>query len=113
MVAPPVYQQLLLRSPEGITFLFSTRFSNDLQVAASQLSVDYNVTADQAIEELRRLPAIKAFTEDHNADKISPTTLMVQFLILSPPRLLHEPRTESTSCLLRYLSIAQFLSIIS
>ena len=38
MVAPPVYQQLLPRSPKGITFLFNSRFSNTLQEAASQVS---------------------------------------------------------------------------
>jgi len=69
------YNVLLSGHPEGIAFLFSPRFSNALYGSAGRLAVEYNITSDQAIEELRRLLAIKVSAEDNNAEKISPTPL--------------------------------------
>lgn len=72
----PVYRQPLPNPPEGIVFLFSTRFSEALKDPALQATLLYDVTAEQVIEELRRLLAIKTLMEDHKADKISSTSLM-------------------------------------
>jgi hypothetical protein len=68
----------LRQAPEGITLLFSTRFSTATQAAASSAVSEYHVTKAQAIEELRRLLAIKAFTADNSAEKISSNPLRVE-----------------------------------
>lgn len=73
-----VYQQMLPKSPEGIEFLFSARFSDALRVPAERVAIEYRITKDDAIEELRRLLVIKAFTADEDATKISPTPLSTQ-----------------------------------
>jgi hypothetical protein len=70
-----VYQQLLPKNPEGIAFLFSPPFSEALEVRAEYLAIKYQINTEDAIEELRRLLAIKAFTVDKDGNKISPTTL--------------------------------------
>ncbi|CZR60727.1 uncharacterized protein PAC_10623 [Phialocephala subalpina] len=71
-----VYQQMLPNNSEGIAFLFGSRFSDALRVPAERVAIQYHVTKDDAIEELRRLLVIKAFTADEDATKISPTPLM-------------------------------------
>jgi len=70
-----IYQQLLPNSPNGIAFLFSPDFSTALNVPAERAASSYGVTKEQAIEELHRLLALKAFMADHDATKISPTPL--------------------------------------
>jgi hypothetical protein len=65
----PVYQKLLPQAPNGVAFLFSDRFTNTLKGIASKASDDYSVTAECALEEFRRLLAIKAFMSDHEAEK--------------------------------------------
>jgi hypothetical protein len=66
---------MLPENPEGIAFLFGTRFSEALQVPAMRVAIQYQITKEDAIEELRRLLIIKAFTADIDANKISPTPL--------------------------------------
>jgi hypothetical protein len=51
MMISPIYPQLL--SPEGVIFLFASRFSSTLQEATSLVANAYNVTTEQAIEEFR------------------------------------------------------------
>ncbi|KAF2436929.1 hypothetical protein EJ08DRAFT_6734 [Tothia fuscella] len=70
----PAYQQLL--SSEGIAFLYSQRLSQALIEPAQRAASEYNIVAERAIEELRPLLALKTFTNDEYADKISPTPLM-------------------------------------
>ncbi|RDW60196.1 hypothetical protein BP5796_11802 [Coleophoma crateriformis] len=74
----PVYKTLLAHAPNGINFLFSTQLYDMLKGTASQdhIARIYNVTIERAVEELRRLLAIKTFMRDYDADKISPTPLM-------------------------------------
>jgi hypothetical protein len=70
-----VYHQLLPKNPEGIAFLFSPPFFEALEVRAGRLAIKYQINIEDAIEELRRLLAIKAFTVDKDGNKISPTPL--------------------------------------
>jgi len=72
------YQNMLPKNPEGRTFLFSPRFSEALQVPAERVAIRYQVTKAQAIEEFRRLIAIKTFMVDEDATKTSPTPLSMQ-----------------------------------
>ena len=72
------YQNMLPKTPEGRTFLFGPRFSEALQVPAERVAIRYQVTKAQAIEEFRRLIAIKTFMVDEDATKISPTPLSMQ-----------------------------------
>ncbi|RDW84380.1 hypothetical protein BP6252_01970 [Coleophoma cylindrospora] len=74
----PVYKTLLAHAPNSIEFLFSTRLYDVLKESASQdrITRTFNVTIERAVEELRRLLAIKTFMRDHDADKTSPTPLM-------------------------------------
>jgi hypothetical protein len=73
-----VYQHMLPNNPEGIAFLFDFPFSKALQVTAERVAIQYQITKEDAIEELRRLLVIKAFTVDKDANKISPTPLSTQ-----------------------------------
>jgi hypothetical protein len=73
-----VYRHLLPKSREGIAFLFSSTFSDALQAPAERAATLHEVTREQAVEELRRLLAIKVFTVDEDATKISPTPLSKQ-----------------------------------
>ncbi len=69
---------MLPKNPEGIAFLFGSPFSEALQVPAERVALEYQITKEDAIEELRRLLVIKAFTVDKDANKISPTPLSTQ-----------------------------------
>lgn len=65
-----------LRVPrEGIAFLFAPRFSDVLYGAAARVTRAYNTYPVKAIEEFRRLLALKVLTRDYRATKISPTPL--------------------------------------
>lgn len=70
-----VYQRFLPNNLEGIGFLFGQRLSDAIQVPAERVADEYNITKEDAIEELRRLLAIKTFTNDNDGIKISPTPL--------------------------------------
>jgi len=72
------YQHMLPDNPDGIAFLFGPNFSEALQVPADRVALAYQVTKEAAIEELRRLLAIKVFTVDEDATKTSPTPLSTQ-----------------------------------
>jgi hypothetical protein len=72
------YQHILGSNLEAIAFLFSSAFGAALKVPAERVASDYHVTTEEAIEELRRLLAIKAFAVDTEATKISPTPLSTQ-----------------------------------
>jgi len=74
----PAYQHLLIRNPDGIAFLFSSQFSEAIQAIAKNVAAEYHISSEDAIEELRRLLAIKTFTVDEDATKISPTPLSKQ-----------------------------------
>ncbi|KUJ11530.1 ubiquitin-domain-containing protein [Mollisia scopiformis] len=74
-VVPPIYRQIVLNKAEAVAFLFGSRFSDALQVPAERAAMLYRTTGALAIEEFRRLLAIKMFTVDTDADKISPTPL--------------------------------------
>lgn len=70
-----VYRQMLLDRPEGIAFLFSPRFFETLQATAENVADEYMITLEEAIEEFRRLVAMKTFADDQYATKISPSPL--------------------------------------
>lgn len=70
-----VYHQMLPKNPEGVNFLFNSSFADALEIPAKRLAKEYCITEDEAIEEFRRLVAIKTFTVDQDATKISPTPL--------------------------------------
>ncbi|PVH87533.1 hypothetical protein DL98DRAFT_581543 [Cadophora sp. DSE1049] len=72
----PQYQHMMHKIPEGIIFLFSTRFSNSIAATAHNLAMQYRLPTGNVIEELRRLIAIKTFTADEDGTKIMPTNLM-------------------------------------
>jgi hypothetical protein len=66
---------MLPKNHRGIAFLFSRDFSNALQVPAERIAIDYGITKEAAIEEVRRFLAIKVFAVDEIAIEISPTAL--------------------------------------
>lgn len=69
------YSHMLAGNAKGMTFLFGKRFSKALQKPADVVATKYDITKDRAIEEFRRFIAIKTFTVDHDATKISPTPI--------------------------------------
>jgi hypothetical protein len=69
------YQHMLPKNPEGIAFLFGSRFSDAIQGPSQRVAIISQVSKEEAIEEFRRLLAIKMFTVDEDASKISPTPL--------------------------------------
>jgi hypothetical protein len=73
-----VYQHLLPENPKGIEFLYSSPFCKVLEVPANRVAMEFGVARENVIEELRRFLAIKAFTVDKDANKISPTPLSTQ-----------------------------------
>lgn len=72
------YRLLLKNDTGAIEFLFGSRLSKALRVPAQRAANHYAISKEDAIEELRRFLAIKVFTADVNATKISPTPLMDQ-----------------------------------
>ena len=61
-------------------------FAELVNAAASNISEEYRITNEQALEELPRFIAIKMFTVDEDATKISPTPLfMYHFPIFKMP----------------------------
>lgn len=69
------YQQIL--PADGVAFLFSERFSQTLLEAVGRdIALENRITEDQVIQEFRRRLALKAFTVDTFATKISPTHLI-------------------------------------
>lgn len=70
------FHRLITNSPQSIAFLYGSRFTNAMKEAASNAAVLFNVTAAQAIEELRRLLALKVFARDDQGRKIGATPLM-------------------------------------
>jgi len=79
-----VYQHMLPKNPKGISFLFGLHFSEALQVPAARVAIERKITKDDAIDELRRLLVIKAFTVDENATKISPTRSVDKIIKIIP-----------------------------
>lgn len=75
------YQQTMLPK-EAISFLFSERLLKVLGERAKSLERRNHITGDEALEEFRRLMAIKVFTVDEDAVKISPTSFSMQ---IDPP----------------------------
>ena len=69
------YCKALPNNAKGIAFLFSSRFYDALQVPAQTVAFAFDTSVDSAIEEFRRLIAIKVFTTDKEAEIISPTPL--------------------------------------
>jgi len=66
---------MLPKHADGIAFLFGSAFSEALQAPAERAAVLFQVTEEEAIEEFRRLLAIKTFKVDEDATNISPTPL--------------------------------------
>ncbi|KAF4618981.1 hypothetical protein G7Y89_g14866 [Cudoniella acicularis] len=71
-----IYSKLVPRT--SVKYLHSPRFVEVIKKAAIQtrVTIIYNVTIDQAVEEFRRLIALKTFYKDQNAEMLSPTPLM-------------------------------------
>jgi hypothetical protein len=65
------YLNVFTKANVEVDFLFGSEFSTALQDSADQASKIYDITALQALEEFRRLVAIKAFTSDVDTTKIS------------------------------------------
>jgi hypothetical protein len=81
------YQRMLPDRPQGVSFLFTPRFTRVLQQAAESVAIEYQITKEDALEEFRRMLVIKAFIVDTDATKIGPTPLskpvrLLIFLIL-------------------------------
>lgn len=68
------YEYLTLK-PDGIAFLFDSRFSLALDSIVDRISVTHGRAQFFIIGELRRFLAIKVFVNDINAEKISPTPI--------------------------------------
>ncbi|KAG4441343.1 hypothetical protein IFR05_003157 [Cadophora sp. M221] len=66
----------LLPNTAALEFLRSSTFSETLQTIGLAVASSNGCTIDECIEEFRRFIAIKAFTSDEIATKISPTPLM-------------------------------------
>lgn len=69
------YKFLLSSNTEGIVFLFSSAFTAALEATAERLVRGCGFTVEKVINEFRRLLAIKVFSSDEDATKISPTPL--------------------------------------
>lgn len=69
----PAYHDLL--SDSATAFIFGDAFSEALGVASRECSGIFDVTEEFALEEFRRFLAIKIWTVDVDATKISPTAL--------------------------------------
>ncbi|KAK7179656.1 ubiquitin-like protein 1 [Paraphaeosphaeria sporulosa] len=72
--AHPAYKDML--SPDAVVFIFSKSFHDALREKANNCPRKHGVSAEKAIEEFRRLIAIKSWTVDVDAAKISPTPIM-------------------------------------
>jgi len=60
----------------AISFLFSDRFHHALKTAAEKIAKTYNTkTAEDVIEEFRRMIALKVFVCDTNGEKMKPTEM--------------------------------------
>lgn len=69
------YRKILPGKPKGVAFLFSPYFWETLLDSAVKAASEYMVTWEEAIEEFRRLIAIKTISQDQYATIISPTPL--------------------------------------
>jgi len=67
------YKKLL--PSKSIAFLYSDTYNTALREDAQILSIRYDVTAEQALEEFRRFIALKVHLKDGNATLLSPTPL--------------------------------------
>lgn len=81
------WDKAVIQDLAGVEFLFSSRFADTLQKTAQVLALTYRITADEALDEFRRLLAIKVLTEDMDAQVVTPTTLS-KFLSFVLPSLL-------------------------
>ncbi|KAL5385215.1 hypothetical protein PMIN02_008943 [Paraphaeosphaeria minitans] len=72
--AHPAYKDMLSR--DAIVFIFSEAFHDALRDKANDCPRKHGVSAAKAIEEFRRLIAIKTWAVDIDATKISPTPIM-------------------------------------
>lgn len=70
------FHQLITDSPQIIAFLYGRHFTTTLKETAENAAEDYGVTPDQAVEEFRRLLALKIFSNDSDGRKIGATPLM-------------------------------------
>ncbi|CZT43291.1 uncharacterized protein RSE6_03302 [Rhynchosporium secalis] len=73
-----IYHDMLSSNAAAVVFLFSLAFTLPLQlmIEAEDLDSKFGLGVEEMIEEFRRFLAIKLFTVDKNATKISPTPLM-------------------------------------
>ena len=70
-----IYQQMLPSNPAAIKYLYSSDFAEALDETAFNIAAECRITKEQALEEFRRFIAIKMFTVDDDATKISPTPI--------------------------------------
>ncbi|KAL2069424.1 hypothetical protein VTL71DRAFT_14103 [Oculimacula yallundae] len=76
--SPQIYNSMLSNNPAAVKFLFSASFTAPLGsvLESADLSRKYDLQVSKLVQEFRRLLAIKLFTVDEDATKISPTPLM-------------------------------------
>lgn len=79
------YEQLIPENSQGIHFLFSPNFSEALDTTARRAAAEYQITKEDVLEELRRFLAIKVFTVDEYATKISPTPFSMKITSILLP----------------------------
>ncbi|KAL2070290.1 hypothetical protein VTL71DRAFT_13316 [Oculimacula yallundae] len=77
------YKHLLPNPDTGIDFLYSDSLSTVLKETSVRVAAEYGITEEEALEEFRRFMAIKAFTSDEKAKKVSPTALSKQAIFLA------------------------------
>lgn len=70
-----VYEYLLPNNSKAICFVFGSRLSDVLQAPAEHVATVYSVTKEDAVEEFKRLMAIKTYMVDDQSDNLSPTPL--------------------------------------
>ncbi|CAG8962309.1 hypothetical protein HYFRA_00005364 [Hymenoscyphus fraxineus] len=104
-------RNLMSGNQECVYFLHSSRFSDAMKEAAisTHATILYHVTSNQAVEELRRLLALKIHFHDDDGRYLSPTPLMdimwhalildtrldLQFQATLPFYVHHRPRGEA------------------
>ncbi|KAG4425467.1 hypothetical protein IFR04_001386 [Cadophora malorum] len=61
---------------DGIDFLFGQQFAISLLTASERIAFSYQITLEEALQELRRFLVLKVFVSDKDSNKLDPTPLM-------------------------------------
>lgn len=69
------FHALLPEQPKALELLFGCHLFDTLKETAQETTRGYRSSVEDAVEEYRRLIAIKAYVVDTNATKINPTPL--------------------------------------